>query len=89
MLSLSVFAYYSGQMLRGSEADKVRAWRIANTDSLVFALISFVAATRNGVCRSKITDPCIVADHLWVLVPMPGRLARWIDDLFFYQSFLR
>lgn len=50
--SASVFAYYSGLILCGSDADKEHIWRVAITKFVVFALVSFGAAAGNGVsCR--------------------------------------
>lgn len=55
--SQSFFAYYSGQMLRGSEVDKAYVWRMVITKILVLALFSFGTATHDGVFMWK-TEVC-------------------------------
>lgn len=79
--SPSVFAYFSGLMLSGSESNKAQVWRVAIRDLLVFALASFVAAARNSGFMSNKADPCIVADGLSLLMAMSDRLAPWTVDL--------
>lgn len=81
--SPSIFAYYSGLMLRGPESYKAHIWPIAVTEFSIFGLVSLVAAIRNGAFMSKMAGLRIVADGVRVLIPMPGCLAGWIDDLGF------
>lgn len=52
---------------------------------LFFAVFCFVPVICNDVFMSKTSDLHIVRDDLEVLVPMPDRLGRWIDDLGFFQ----
>lgn len=51
--------------------------------SLVFALVSFVSVSGNVVFMSKVANQRIVAYGLEALVPMPDRLAWFINDLGF------
>lgn len=59
-------------------------WRREISDSLVFALISFVEVVREGVLTSKTADMRIVAKDLGVLVPIPEHLAVWTSTLGFF-----
>lgn len=72
----SNFAYYPCLILCGSEADKMHVWRIVITWFLVFALVSFISASRNCVFMSKTADPSIFADGWGLLVPMLDQLSR-------------
>lgn len=60
---------------RRSESYKTHLWRIAITESLVFLLISFVVAAREGLLMSKNADPPMVSEVLGMLVPMNKHLA--------------
>lgn len=73
-----------GLTLRGSDAGNGLVWRIEITELLVFALVSLVAAARDGVFILNTADLRIVADGLGVLVQIPDRPSRWIDDLGFF-----
>lgn len=77
----SVFAYYSGVMLGGSDSDRANVWWVAITEFFVFALIPFIAGACYGVLMSRMADRRIVADGYGVLVPVPDSLAHWFDDL--------
>lgn len=56
---------------------------------LVFVVVLFAAATRNGVFMSKTANPRIVADGLGLLGPMPDHLACWIDDISFFGTVMK
>lgn len=73
------FCNYSGLMLHVSKAYMGQIGHIPVTESLVFVLVSFIAAARNDIFMSITSDLNIVVDALRVLVPRPDRLNRWMD----------
>lgn len=67
--------------LCGSEADKAHIWRIAITEFLFSAFVSFAATAFWAVPMFKTAYLRSVADDLRVWVPMADSLAGWIDNL--------
>lgn len=79
--SSSVFSYYSSLLFPSSKVDKTYLSRIGVTEFLMFAMIPFVTAPREGVYMSQNADLLIVCDFLSALLLVLKHLACWITEL--------
>lgn len=74
------FAYYSDRMLSGIsvQVDEIR--RMPPSYFVLFGLIFFLSAARDGVICNKASDPRIRSNRYRFLVPLPAAFVSFLES---------